>query len=76
MITALATLAFLATLWLVVVAAAQTFAESGSRIMAAIKGQSALAVPVHRSAVPVRLSQRSIKPRRAMRAQPKLRAAA
>ena len=40
MIAALATLAFLATLWLLVVLGAATLEESGAKIAAALKGQS------------------------------------
>lgn len=41
MIAALATLAFLATLWLLVVVGAAVLEESGAKIAAALKGQSA-----------------------------------
>ena len=76
MLAPLATLAFLATLWLVVVTMAGMFGTSGSRIAAALRGNSPLAViaPQLRPA-PVRISQRA-RPIRVLRAQPRLRAAA
>ena len=76
MIAALATLAFLVAIWAVVVAMAETFAESGEKIMAALKGQSPLAIPVRQAPVPVRVSARSVRQARPVRARPKLRAAA
>ena len=71
MIAPLGTLAFLATLWLLVVLGASVLEESGARIAAALKGK-----PVYRQvSVPVRarLRSRSQKP---MRARPRWRAAA
>ena len=76
MIAALATLAFLVAIWAVVVAMAETLAESGEKIMAALKGQSPLAIPVRQARVPVRVSVRSVRLARPVRARPKLRAAA
>ena len=76
MIAALATLAFLVATWAVVVAMAETFAESGEKIFAALRGQSPLATPVRHAAVPVRVSVRSVRQARPVRARPKLRAAA
>ncbi len=74
MIAALATLAFLVAIWAVVVAMAETLAESGEKIVAALKGQSPLAIPVRQAPVPVRArSVRQVKP---VRARPMLRAAA
>jgi hypothetical protein len=50
MIAALGTLAFLATLWLIVVVGAAMLEESGAKIAAALRGQ-----PAHRPVtVPVR----------------------
>jgi hypothetical protein len=72
MIAALATLAFLATLWLLVVAGAAILEESGPKIAAALKGQSAIDEPKQ---VARRLRVRSSF-RQPMRAQPRLRAAA
>ena len=71
MIAPLGTLAFLATLWLLVVLGASVLEESGGRIAAALKGR-----PVGRQvnvAVRVRTRSRFAKP---MRAQPRWRAAA
>ena len=72
MIAALGTLAFLATLWTLVVVGAAILEESGAKIVAALKGQS-----VRQSALrvaPVRLRMRTRT--RLMRAQPRWRAAA
>ena len=72
MIAALGTLAFLATLWTLVVVGAAILEESGAKIAAALKGrlarQSALRV------APVRMRMRART--RVMRAQPRWRAAA
>jgi len=55
MIAPLGTLAFLATLWLIVVLGASVLEESGARIAAALRGK-----PAHRSVtVPVRVRTRS-----------------
>jgi hypothetical protein len=55
MIAALGTLAFLATLWLIVVVGAAVLEESGARIAAALKGK-----PAHRQVqVPVRVRIRA-----------------
>ena len=45
MIAALGTLAFLATLWLLVVVGAAVLEESGAKIVAALRGQSRMPVP-------------------------------
>lgn len=76
MIAALATLAFLAAFWLVIVALAGAFSESGGKVVAALRGQSLAAQPMMR-AVPVRVSARypAARSQRA-RARPELRAAA
>ena len=55
MIAPLATLAFLATLWLIVVVGASVLEESGARIAAALKGTAAYP----QVAVPVRVRARS-----------------
>jgi hypothetical protein len=71
MIAALGTLAFLATLWMLVVVGAAVLEESGAKIAAALKGkpaQSPIRVPVR-----VRARPRLQKP---MRATARLRAAA
>ncbi|HVE00181.1 MAG TPA: hypothetical protein VNB78_00620 [Sphingomicrobium sp.] len=73
MIAALGTLAFLSTLWLLVVVGAAVLEESGAKIAAALKGKSAhqpmLGLPPIRMRVRYRQS-------RVIRAAPKLRAAA
>jgi hypothetical protein len=71
MIAALGTLAFLATLWLLVVVGATVLEESGARIAATLKGE-----PAYRQVtVPVRARLRS-RWRKPMRARPRWRAAA
>ena len=71
MIAALGTLAFLVTLWLLVVVGASVLEESGARIAAALKG--AAPAPRIYAEVRVRTRSRLAKP---MRARPRLRAAA
>ena len=71
MIAALGTLAFLATLWLLVVVGASVLEVSGAKIAAALKGKSA----EQPSFVPVRVRSR-IRLQAPMRAKPRLRAAA
>ena len=63
MIAALGTLAFLATLWLLVVVGAAVLEESGAKIAAALKGEPA----GRQTFVPVRVRTRSrfAKPMRA-----------
>ena len=75
MLAPLATLAFLAALWLLAVVAVQTLGESGEKIIAALKGRSLLAAVPPVPAVAARVTQRA-RPQRALRAQPRLRAAA
>ena len=71
MIAPLGTLAFLATLWLIVVLGAAVLEESGARIAAALKGKSA-----HRHApLPVRVRARS-RFQQPIRAKARWRAAA
>ena len=71
MIAPLATLAFLATLWLIVVVGAALLEESGARIAAALKGK-----PAHRKLlVPVRVRARA-RLRQPIRAKARWRAAA
>ena len=71
MIAPLGTLAFLATLWLLVVVGAAVLEESGARIAAALKGK-----PAHRrQVVPVRVRARA-KLQQPMRAKARWRAAA
>jgi hypothetical protein len=76
MIAALATLAFLTTLWLVAVVLTHTFAESGGKIVAALKGNSQLASILVGQPVPVRIGKRAVRMQPSLRASPKLRAAA
>ena len=71
MIAPLGTLAFLTTLWMLVVVGAAVLEESGAKIAAALKGK-----PVHQPrAVRLRVRMRS-RQQAPMRAQPRLRAAA
>ena len=71
MIAPLGTLAFLATLWLLVVVGAAVLEESGAKIAAALKGK-----PVRRQvAVPIRARGRG-RLEQPMRAKPRWRAAA
>jgi hypothetical protein len=71
MIAPLDTLAFLATLWLLVVVGAAILEESGAKIAAALKGE--LAVPS--IFVPIRVRTRA-RLQRPIRAEARLRAAA
>ena len=71
MIAAMSTLAFLASLWLLVVVGAAVLEESGAKIAAALKGETAAPqLPVAR--VRIRLGARAV----ARRAAQPLRAAA
>lgn len=71
MTTALGTLPFLATLWLLVVLGARVLEESGAKIAAALKGRP-LHPPVETRALRVRVRYGRLP----MRAAPKWRAAA
>ena len=73
MIAAMATLVFLATLWLLVFVGAAILEESGARIAAALKGQSATAGQRHAAYAPFRVRPRFRQP---VRARPRWRAAA
>jgi hypothetical protein len=73
MIAALGTLAFLTTLWLLVVVGAAVLEESGAKIAAALKGKPAHHRSIGLVAVRVRTRQR-LQP--TMRARPRMRAAA
>jgi len=73
MIAALGTLAFLSTLWLLVVVGAAILEESGAKIAAALRGQRA--IRQEPSLAPIRLRPRSAL-RRPMRSEPRWRAAA
>ncbi len=71
MIAALGTLPFLATLWLLVVLGARTLEESGAKIAAALKGETARPQAI----VSVRMRTR-LRPQQLRRAELPLRAAA
>ena len=75
MLVALAAAIALATLWLSIVAIADTISANGGKIVAALKGQSLLAASQPLTRVRVRVSQRYAA-RRPVRTQPGLRAAA
>ena len=75
MLAPLATLAFLATIWLIVTIAAEMFGVSGRKVAMALKGHSLLATAPSLRPVPVRVSQRA-RAQRTLRAQPQYRAAA
>jgi len=72
MIAPLGTLAFLATLWLLVVVGAAVLEESGAKIAAALKGKR-WEPAIVTSKVRVRTRSRIVRP---MRAEPRWRAAA
>ena len=74
MLAPLATLAFLTTLWLIVLIGAEMLGASGGKIVAALTRQSLLATAPAFRPIAVRVSQRSRQ--RALHAQPRLRAAA
>ena len=73
MIAALDTLPFLATLWLLVVVGAAVLEESGTRIAAALKGETVHQPVAGRLTVRMRARSRSPQVRSA---EPRLRAAA
>jgi len=72
MIAALGTLAFLTTLWTLVVVGAAILEESGGKIAAALKGQSTRQSALRVAPVRLRMRART----RIMRAEPRWRAAA
>ena len=74
MLAPLATLVFLATIWLAVTIGAEMLGTSGRKIMLALKGRSPLAEPSVRP-LALRVSLRA-RPQRTLRAQPRFRAAA
>ena len=71
MTAALGTLAFLTTLWLLVVVGAAVLEESGAKIAAALKGKA----PNRQVMAPVRVRART-RLQQPMRAKPRWRAAA
>jgi len=75
MLAPFATLAFLATLWLAGIVIAEMLGQSGGKIVAALKGRSALATAPSVRPIAVRVSQRS-RAQRTLHAQPQWRAAA
>jgi hypothetical protein len=75
MIAALATVAFLATLWLLAMLGLAIFDESGPKVLAALKGQSPLAMAPEVQSVTWKVTSRS-RARQPLRARPQLRAAA
>ena len=77
MIAPLATLAFLATLWLVVRLALEMVDGSGAKVLAALRGQSMLALPPQSvRPISVRFQPRAELVCRPIRVQPEWRAAA
>lgn len=74
MLAPLATLAFLAALWFIAMLLLESVAQSRSKIAAALRGHSQLSSTPAVVPVPVRVSQRSRQ--RAIRAEPRWRAAA
>ena len=68
----LATLAFLAALWLVTLVLADLLDQGLGKMIAALKGHSPLAAAPGLPPVAVRVSQRA-RPQRMLRAQPQLR---
>jgi hypothetical protein len=77
MLAPFATLAFLATLWLVVRLVLEMSDGAGGKVMAALRGHSMLAQPPQSvRPVTVRFQPRAESVRRPMRVQPEWRAAA
>ncbi len=77
MLAPIATLAFLAALWLVAKCLLDLIAEDGGKIGAALAGRSTLTFPPHSvRPVTVRYQLRAGSAHRPMRAQPEWRAAA
>jgi hypothetical protein len=75
MIAALATLVFLATLWLLGALALATVEQSGGKIFAALRGQSILATAPIVQPISWKVSPR-VRTTRPMRVRPSLRVAA
>lgn len=77
MLAPIATLAFLATIWLVAKFGLETIAVDGSKIAAALRGNSMLAQPPQSvRPVTVRYQPRAGSVRRPLHVQPEWRAAA
>ena len=62
MIAPLSTLAFLATLWLLVVVGAAVLEESGAKIAAALKGKPARGPLIANASVRIRIRSRAAQP--------------
>lgn len=75
MLAPLATLAFLTTLWVVALVVTHIFARKGSRIAAALRGETPV-VPGMSLVIRSRPTRARMARRQPMRAQPHLRAAA
>jgi hypothetical protein len=75
MIAAFATLTFLIAMWLCAIAIAVALEQCGSRMVAALKGRSPLAVP-SMPPIKLRVSQRYPSAQRLVHARVALRAAA
>ena len=75
MLAPLATLAFLATLWLVIIIGADLFGAGGRKMVLALRGRSPLATAPAIRPFAARISLRA-RPQRTWRAQPRFRAAA
>ena len=77
MLAPIATLAFLATVWLVARIVLEMTEGAGSKVIAALRGQSMLAQPPQSvRPITVRFQPRAGSVRRPLRAQPEWRAAA
>ena len=77
MLAPLATLAFLATLWLVARIALELTDETGAKVLAALRGQSMNALPPQSvRPISVRFQPRAGSVRRPLHVQPEWRAAA
>ena len=77
MLAPLATLAFLATLWLIARLALELSDGTGTKVLAALRGQSMLAQPPQSvRPISVRFQPRAASARRPVHARPEWRAAA
>lgn len=76
MLAPLASLAFLATLWLLAVTIAEMLGESGGKMPSALNGRSLMATAPKIRPIAGRVSQRSRLPTLRAQLQPTLRAAA
>ncbi|MEO6432563.1 MAG: hypothetical protein ABIO29_01105 [Sphingomicrobium sp.] len=75
MTAALGTLAFLTTVWMLVVVTAMVLEQSGGKILAALKGHVAVA-PVRSATIRIRYGSHSARAAQPIRATARLRAAA